>query len=306
LALRSLFLAAALTISAIPAARAQLLLDVSPVAKKGGAAGYVGPGDIFPGAVTWIGLRAYSNAAALAQVLAIRLREKAGNTEADIRVLATGDLDVATATTFCTGTTCLVAVFYDQTGNNNNFIAVHDDTIIYDMNFEFSCLGGMITHACIYSPGAGTAAITAGVLVAGSTSTMAAVANRLFLTGGYSALMASEEHSGQEFFGWDITANTAIFGGDSSGGLGATAADNTWHSMVGVVNGASSFLTIDGVDTPGSTTGTINQKLVLFATLSGGNNTFGGRFVEGGMWASAPSNSARAAFSTNARAFWGY
>lgn len=50
---------------------------------------------------------------------AIRIRT-AGGSETDIGFDSNGDLNTAAITTFCAGTTCTVATWYDQSGNGNN------------------------------------------------------------------------------------------------------------------------------------------------------------------------------------------
>lgn len=91
---------------------------------------YQGPGDVVPGAVAWWGLRGYSQAAANAQKLAIRLQRASDNAQMDFSIKPNGALNTAAIQTFISGTTATVVTLYDQTGNSNH------------LNFSPSAPGG--------------------------------------------------------------------------------------------------------------------------------------------------------------------
>lgn len=74
-------------------------------------ASYAGPGDLVSGAQAWFGLRAYSLAYAASLGNAVQVRRASDNTTANIPVLASGSLNVATATTFAgTDATCTATI----------------------------------------------------------------------------------------------------------------------------------------------------------------------------------------------------
>jgi hypothetical protein len=70
------------------------------------AASYTGPGDVFSGATQWVGLRSYNAAYATGSNKAIKLRRYSDNTTQDINILASGDLDDASALAFGLHSTC--------------------------------------------------------------------------------------------------------------------------------------------------------------------------------------------------------
>ena len=70
----------------------------------GGSSTYSGPGDVVPSAFAWYGLRAYNGASAAGTVKAVNIRCSSGPSSGstfDIKVLTTGPLDIATASTDC-------------------------------------------------------------------------------------------------------------------------------------------------------------------------------------------------------------
>jgi Alpha-L-arabinofuranosidase B, catalytic len=80
-----------------------------------------GPGDVLSGARAWYGLSAYSAAvAATGTQKAVNVRRSSDNTTADILILTTGLLDIATATTFAAGSNLFATKWYDQSGNAND------------------------------------------------------------------------------------------------------------------------------------------------------------------------------------------
>lgn len=103
-------LALALALVSVPAS-AQGPLGGFPLAGFFPLTTYVGPGDVIPGATAWYGLRGYSSGiAGTGNVPAITVRRASNNALANIVILTTGALDIATANGFagtdavCTGT----------------------------------------------------------------------------------------------------------------------------------------------------------------------------------------------------------
>jgi hypothetical protein len=85
------------------------------------SSGYVGPGDLVPGATAYYGLRAYDAAYARSGTgKAIEIRRAKDNALADIVILKSGQLDIDALHGFCASTACFVAEWYDQSGHGND------------------------------------------------------------------------------------------------------------------------------------------------------------------------------------------
>jgi hypothetical protein len=76
---------------------------------------FVGAGDVVSGAQAWWGLRSYTTAGVLSNI--VRLRRDSDNTEQDFATLSNGNLDVASISTFKSAANLFVVTLYDQTGN---------------------------------------------------------------------------------------------------------------------------------------------------------------------------------------------
>lgn len=202
---------------------------------------YIGPGDIEASGSTgfYLGLRAWNNAAAVAHTAAAELERASDDTTKVIDVLSSGEFDTATATTFCTGTTCSVIELYDQTGNGHNATQA---TLADAPTLTFNCLNTSLP--CMSFSGS------------------------QYLTGSYSFTpdgsymwTAERTNSSQGIVfsggGFDIgavgfysTANTIYLGGTAVLTLGSVA-DNAWHAMQAVMpgNSGTSYLYADGTGT---------------------------------------------------------
>lgn len=106
-------LAALALLAGLLSASAYPLVPSNPGAADTPTSTYVGPGDIKTLTYFW-GLQGATQASALAGQRAVNIRRASDNTTADITILSTGNLDVATAATFCTATTCFVKTLYEQ------------------------------------------------------------------------------------------------------------------------------------------------------------------------------------------------
>lgn len=72
--------------------------------------------------------------------------------------------------------------------------------------------------------------------------------------------------SSNRLIGGNGVANAVTLGGGSSGTFNATASDAAWHSVGGVINGASpaSVVNVDGTETTGTTAGNTSAGVVHF------------------------------------------
>src|SRR6185437_11999194 len=100
-------------------------------------ASYSGPGDLVSGALAWWGLRGYSSSY---HGKAINIIRASDSSSTDIDILASGALDVATASTFCASTTCVVDELYDQTGDGFNLLQSDGR---FQPSLAFNCIGSL-------------------------------------------------------------------------------------------------------------------------------------------------------------------
>lgn len=259
----------------------------------GGGGGYHGPGDLVPTWTAWYGLRGFSAAFATPGTgKAVQLVRLIGGATQDIVILSSGDLDVATATTFCS-TTCGINIFYDQSGNGN------DLDVSTRPSFGFSVLGA---HPAGQFNGTTEYIRSTNTVTVAQPFTMYAVANRTSGTG-YQAALITLNING--FIGFANSANNAAFltlGGE----IDKAATDGTTHSLIGVANAASSILTVDGADQAGSvvTSSGISAENLYMGAAASVTDIFAGNLFEAGL---APSLiSGRPALASQAQAYWGY
>jgi hypothetical protein len=259
-----------------------------------------GPGDIAPGAAVWYGLRAYNVAYVLrGSKKAITIRRASDSATKDITVLYTGALDVATAKSFCSGTSCFVTKMYDQSGNGND---VSQATPSKQPQFVFNGGPNGATPALLFT------STSAQVLVAGSNITHAVPATFSAVykptSGTNKYILSSAGVNAQNTY--EIGVNLCSFF-ISAGSTPATIAWSgcVYHAVQNVLSNAGNVY-IDGVST-GSTVQT-NGLANAFAIGGDANGSafFDGYFVEGGVWLSALSGTQEAAMNTNQHTYWGF
>lgn len=241
-------------------------------------ASYVGPGDLVSGATAWYGLRAYKASYATGSNPAITIRRASDSTTATINILATGNLDVATATAFCASTTCFVTQAFDQTGNGNNATQA---TAANQPQLSFSCAGSLPCMAFNGAQGLSAASFT----LAQPTS-MSAVAMRSSSNTTTEQYIIGEPGTPYSQLSFENIANTAyIYSYNSK--LTVSAADGVTHALQGVlVAGASQSINIDGTLTTGS--GGAGTPMSGLLTIGGGTAApLYGNIEEAGIWPSA-------------------
>jgi hypothetical protein len=271
-------------------------------ASAAGGGGYTGPGDIVSGAIAWWGLRAYNAAYATGSNPAIDVCDHStGLTCSTINILSNGNLDVATAAAApACSVQCDITKWYDQTGNANH--VTQTLSLNRTVFLTFSCLGAL---PCGTSNVTGASYISAGSVVAASPITMSSVSNRTTNVTSFQAVIDFNDNN--SFLGFVNSANTARLAG-SAGQIAPTAADNAWHAMNGVLNGASSVLNVDGTETSGSLTTPSENSPACFLGSSGSqcsSNPLAGKIAEGGIWATAFSGTQRTNLCHNQFTYWG-
>lgn len=268
----------------------------------GHASSYVGPGDVIPAATIWYSCaRAYRRAYATAGGLACNLRNTSTNETCDERLTPAGapgtmtncsaGSNGKTLAAFCA---CAVAKMYDQTGNGH---VATQATAANQPTLTVSCLNGL---PCI--------SMTTNTMSIKSTANFVTPA-----TGVMSLIFVADRSAGtgaslfQETTNNNIRSATALANNwtltaSVSGGFNASATDATWHVGVGIINGASSALVIDGTATTGTATGGTVSAAAGFTGASATTMLA----VEGGAWDNqALTTAQRTALCKNAQAAYG-
>lgn len=271
----------------------------------GGGGGYTGPGDVVGSAYGWWGLRSYNAAYATGSNPAIDIVDQANANSLTVNILADGSLDVAAISTWVTAnsvTTIYVTKLWDQTGNGRHFTqssfpSIFSPTLV---------LNGQGSLPVIRSPGGNDTNLSRTFTSISQPFTVSTVAKR---TGS----LTNEKWGGgtvktsSVLWGFGTGNNLAkMYGGANTT---ATAADNTWHGIQYVFNGASSDINVDGsVNTVNAGTNSIPADTVDLFNGAGQGGSLHGDWGEAGIW--GPSLAFSSTQSTNMKnnqqAYWGY
>lgn len=254
------------------------------------ATGYVGPGDVNPGAFAWWGLRAYS--AAKIGTNAVSLFRDSDSTTMNFKTIAGGGLDLAAITSFKGSANLFMDTIYDQTGNGN------DQVVNGRPNFSLNVLNGLptFTNATTTTSEMFNNSITspadplAASFVYKVVSAAAASGASLF-TPGNSRLTAIGGSGG-------TTANAiAIFDGGSPL-ENDSAPDNSWLAVDTLFNGSgTSHLTVNSTNVTATLTTSSSNNSFHIGSVSGTTWSF----MEGGIWTSSISS-----LIANQRAYYGF
>jgi len=261
-----------------------------------GISTYVGPGDIFPSANFWVGLRAYARSTAGNKC--INLRRDSDQATQDFNTLATGVIDLASITTFKGSANLFVTRLYDQTGNGFDYAQT---TAANQPAFTLNALGT--------NPGItftkSTSLAMQGVIniqVSAQPFTISAVALTNNVNG-YGTVLG--QNTGPMVGGF-LVAPPAFFHMNAGTDVATVSASTgTFYAIQYVFNGASSDCNVNG------STNTINPGTGAWATadrswLSNLGNYLDGIMMEVGGWASAFAAGTSASMSSNQRSQWGF
>lgn len=271
--------------------------------KRAGAT-YVGPGDIVSGATAWYSCaRAYNAAYAAGGANKLcNLRNTSTSETCDELVQPSGLFGAMAScsgssnglplATFC-ATGCAVTEMYDQTGNGRPLLQA---TAANQPALSLLALGtfpaATTSASAMGMASSGTIGPAAGAVTFEVVGLRSSTANSpLFLreNGGSPGNQIRPSSS----------TNTWLTGATAS--ITATAADATWHSGIGVINGASSFLSVDGTSTTGTVAKSTSTGTVNFSGQSATTRT-----GEVGFWDAIAFSTANAtAECQNAQAFYG-
>ena len=271
--------------------------------------GYVGPGDIVSGAKAWWGFRGY-NAAYSGNVAGI-----CDQSTGLVCVIATWSGSTLSIPNVgagpCNQTTniCEVSELYDGSGSLSCGGAACNVTSAHGSRptLLVSCNNG---HPCMQC-GTGISMIGAGTAPAVSQPlTVSFAAER---TGGLSAF--------DTVLGSDASGNVQSGFGDGVGGANIALmyagtvqtisgiADNSFHAMQDIYNGASSSAYIDGTShstSPGTNTFPASGVLQVCQGASFSNQLVG-NFLEAGYWSGAFSGASQSSMNSNQHTvYWSF
>lgn len=259
-----------------------------------------GPGNIAT-FTAWWGLRGYSSAQCTGSVRALTLRRASDGTTADINILSSCDLDVATAATFCDATTCSVAEICNQVASDD-CSGTHDlvqGTAANQPAFIFNCLG---THPCLESTAATQILVSAtNVTPATGTASFAATSARTAGTGG--CTLVRENGNANRVLTALATLVMRLSGG-ASGTIDTGQVGAGFHAVTAALNGASSVINADGAETPGSATGSTGAGTP--AGFNGAASTTCRHLEAGFIDNTAFSGPVRQTLVSASRGYWGF
>lgn len=258
---------------------------------------YQGPGDIASGAVAWGGFRAYSAAYAASLGGLVDIVDQSGGNFTTLHTTASGKLNMSEYTTFMGlpgVTTAMVKQLYDQTGHSNHWtqatLGLMPALAAAGPNSEIMMVGNFSVGPVLNSP---------NITIASQPYTIAFVGFFDLSTPGRYAYFG--DSTGSIFAGLRGTAfNTSNF---SAGTEIATPNTTGWHATGALANGASSFVSLDGVagsaSNAGSTAFPGTTHTMLLNDNVGAAWPTGAGFAEFGIW-SGDQSSHFAALNTNA------
>lgn len=259
------------------------------------AVAYVGPGDIVSGAAAWYGLRAYSAAARGGNVCDIvRASDSASQTFIS---LADGSLDVASIASFLAATTGKVSKLYDQTGQGWDVLQATDSK---RPAFTLSGIGSL---PCMTFVRASSQEFASSGNFTGFSQqySMSMVAKR---TGNFSAANGVLG-AGGSLIGFNTSVDNAnMFAGSN---VAAAAADNAFHAVQAVFNGASSVLYVDGSSsTVNAGAGAVSSATTIKVGTNGFGSPLDGAIAEVGIWPAGFSSGDRSSMNSNQHTYWGF
>jgi hypothetical protein len=278
----------------------------------------------------WYGVRAYSAAvAATGTQKAVDLRRVSDNATCTALIATDGTLDLTigrpcngntqTVTAWVGASTARVSKMYDQT-NGNACGAASCDVVQATAGNQpqlllTGCGGGSALLPCLSSTGttAPQALVAANNFTpAGTAVSLVAIATQHHITDSPQApLMKASGGAGgtgliNSICGPSTTNNLCVGGSGSTHNQSAT--DDVFHAVLGVINGASSVMNVDGTETTFSMTmgSTASAPIAASNATAAGSDAASTKFGEGGFQDNvAWSSGTRTALCHNMRIYWG-
>lgn len=260
------------------------------------ATSYVGPGDVQSGAISYIGVRAYTLAQALAHANAFDLVRVSDGATMTATYLDSGDLDVATISAWTSGANPRISKGYDGTGNSNHGTRASPNQPLLVLS------GGPNGQPYISSDANSVGLQLPNITYPTGVVTFSIVAQRTTV-GTASATYLGTQSGGNRIQSGNATANQWRLR-SSTGSFTATASDNAWHSGCGIINGASSLIRVDSTETTGSRTGDTGLLIQWFGLADTGGDRI--QMGEGLIYIDTALNATqRANLQANQKTYYG-
>jgi len=204
-----------------------------------------------------------------------------------------GTIGAGVTLTFTYG--LFVPEWYDQTGNGHHLIQATAGN-----QFELlpNCLASL---PCLSQTTTTQTEVTSATFTPTAVGTLYNVTFNL-ANGAANAGMLLENGSNNRLRITGAAATWSILGG-ASGSIVANASNAAFHVAIGVLNGASSVLSIDGTSTTGTATGNTTAGTIGFGTNGNPNSL---RYTEAGVWDTVAFTSGNlTSLCHNAFTYWG-
>lgn len=248
------------------------------------------PLDLVSGTVAAYSLRRLRNAYSGAVV---NVRRSSDNATKDIG-FAGNDFDVAGFNTFVGGGSGFVAIWYDQSGNGAGYSAIQGTAATQPQITPIAAPRG--GPAVTFTTGA--TGVTATVPASTIPLALNGVVTRTGALTSFDTFLALSGVNPPSLL--YVNSPGISFGNAGLDGITVVTPDNQFHSATGVMNGASSLLTVDGT----STSGTLgNQPGSTSFSIGFGN--FIGSLCEGIYFTGALSGAAITNLAVNQKTYWG-
>jgi len=261
---------------------------------------YQGPGDVFSGAWSWGGFRAYSYATLGTN--AVRLRRDSDNSEQDFASQAPGGgLDASALSSFKGAANLFLVKAYDQTGNGRDWTQA---TAANQCPVTLSSLNGQPTASwsCSTTPifrlvnSSSIATITMPISYSVVANVGTARASTIMWIGGSTQLSSAL-----------AAFRYGLYNGSS---FSVNATSGVWTSLQAVFSAtaANGALYINGSGTTGNTGNTDLKNGNPVALGDNVNPSTGADFsaAEFGVWMAEMTSGQAASMSSNIRSYWGF
>jgi len=204
----------------------------------------------------------------------IEVERASDSTTQDIGYDANGDLDTTALATFCSGTTCTVRTWYDQSSNGNDAVQTTqaNQPKIYDSSTGVVTRGGNSKPYASFN-GSQFVKVQYGSALSQPIQTYV---NAEHTTSSVSMFVHSGY--GQDVFGVRYDGNNAVYfyGGNTTLMISSWVNNNIGnHLLFNQFHGASSQFRVDGVDLATANAGTSTSDGLTIGARSNGNGFIG-------------------------------
>jgi hypothetical protein len=101
------------------------------------------------------------------------------------------------------------------------------------------------------------------------------------------------------------TDSISADGGVTNLNASPAPSDNTWYAIIGVFNGGSSIISLNGTETTGNaSTNSLNNQMILGQAFGSDATKF--RLMEIGVWSAGFTPTQRTNMINNIRSTWGF